>query len=82
MIAVRAAQPTPTGRTGPAALLPRWEVGDVDGAVVVVDPGDVELACDVDRFPFAMEATPTPEGIRLLAVHTDGRRWSDDHAIR
>ncbi len=37
MSAVRAAQPTPTGRTGPAAFVPRWEVEDVDGAVVVVD---------------------------------------------
>lgn len=47
-----------------------------------VDPGDIELACDVDRFPFAMEATRTDDGIRLLAVHPDGRPWPSARAVR
>ena len=47
-----------------------------------VDPGDIELACDVDRFPFAMEATRTDDGIRLLAVHADGRPWPSGRAVR
>ena len=47
-----------------------------------VDPGDIELACDVDRFPFAMEATRTDDGIRLLAVHPVGRPWPSARAVR
>lgn len=37
-----------------------------------VDPADIDLATDVDRFAFAMEVERTPEGLRLVRVDPPG----------